>query len=171
VLSAFITIASAAPSGLFAARVAYSANPSYYESYAVPYASKTITYASQPIVTGYSSSILKPNLAFAPEVKAYHDLESIVVDTPTVAQIGSVHTSVPTAVSHQSSTIVHSKADIVEPILAPAITKSIVSTPVTKYIASPVAQGYYQPAAYASSPYAAQYYTAPAVNYASYSQW
>jgi hypothetical protein len=145
VLSAFIAIASAAPSGLIAAPVAYSAYPAYYGAH-----------VAQPIV------------------KAYHGLENIVVETPTVAHVGSVRTSVPTAVSHQSSTIVHSKADIVEPILAPAITKSIVSTPVTKYIASPVAQAYYQPAVYAShyaSPYAAQYYAAPSPHYTTYSQW
>jgi Drosophila Retinin like protein len=150
VLSAFVAIASAAPSGLIAAPLAYAAPYPAYSYAAIAPATKTIVYQ--------------------PELKAYHGLESVVVDTPTVAHVGSVRTSIPTAVSHQSSTIVHSKADIVEPILAHGITKSVISTPVTKLIAEPVAKTYIQPTLYAA-PYAGHYYAAAPAHYTTYAKW
>jgi Drosophila Retinin like protein len=151
VLSAFIAIASAAPSGLIAAPLTYAAPYPAYSYAAIAPATKTIVYE--------------------PELKAYHGLESVVVDTPTVAHVGSVRTSIPTAVSHQSSTIVHSKADIVEPILAHGIAKSVISTPVTKFVSEPVARTYIQPTLYAA-PYAGHFYAGAApAHITTYAKW
>lgn len=61
-----------------------------------------------------------------------------VVEQPYVAKVGEHVHRVPTAVSHQSSTVVHSKADIVTPILAQGITKQVVpAAPLVKTYQTP----------------------------------
>ncbi|CAD7082705.1 unnamed protein product [Hermetia illucens] len=47
-----------------------------------------------------------------------HHQEYVEIQEPTVAKVGAIVESVPSAVSHQSSTVVHSKAHVVTPILA-----------------------------------------------------
>ena len=55
-----------------------------------------------------------------------------IVHEPTLAKIGDVVHSVPTAISHQSSTIVHDRANVVTPIVAPAV-KTRLAPVVTDY--------------------------------------
>lgn len=55
-----------------------------------------------------------------------------IIEEPTVAHVGTVVKHIPTAVSHQSSTIVHSSAKYSEPIFAPAVKHTLVSTPIFK---------------------------------------
>ncbi|XP_039971357.1 retinin-like [Bactrocera tryoni] len=54
---------------------------------------------------------------------------TIAVQEPVLTRVGSVVKSIPTAVSHQSSTIVHSSAHVVEDIVAPALRTSVVAAP------------------------------------------
>uniref|UniRef100_W8CCM6 Pupal cuticle protein G1A n=1 Tax=Ceratitis capitata TaxID=7213 RepID=W8CCM6_CERCA len=67
-------------------------------------------------------------------------LASVAVHEPVLTKVGSVVKSIPTAVSHQSQSIVHSSAHVVEDIVAPAVRTSVVSTPaLVKHIpAAPV---------------------------------
>lgn len=106
VLSALVAIAAAAPS------------VGHYESapllaYSAPAYAKTIV--AQPTVT------LRE--------KAYVKDQYTVVEQPTVEHVGNVVKSFPSAVSHQSQTIVHNKASVVEPILAHGVQRSVVNTP------------------------------------------
>lgn len=55
-----------------------------------------------------------------------------IVQEPVLAKVGAVVKSVPTAVSHQSQSVVHSSAHIVEDVVAPVIK----STPVVSYAAA-----------------------------------
>ncbi|XP_039953934.1 uncharacterized protein LOC126762892 [Bactrocera neohumeralis] len=52
-----------------------------------------------------------------------------VIHEPVLAKVGAIVKSYPTAVSHQSSSIVHSSAVAVQPILAP-IVKTTYAAPV-----------------------------------------
>ncbi|XP_055533073.1 retinin-like [Wyeomyia smithii] len=82
----------------------------------------------------------RPGYSFAPF--AYHApaliakpeiyYEKSIIAEPAVAHVGTVVKHIPTAVSHQSSTVVHSAAKYVEPIYAPTVKHSVVSTPVIK---------------------------------------
>ncbi|XP_018802281.1 PREDICTED: uncharacterized protein LOC108977162 [Bactrocera latifrons] len=65
---------------------------------------------------------------------------TIAVQEPVLTRVGSVVKSIPTAVSHQSSTIVHSSAHVVEDIVAPALRTSVVAAPalVQSVAAAPV---------------------------------
>lgn len=47
--------------------------------------------------------------------------ETITIHQPTVTKVGELVQKIPTAVSHQSQTIVHKHARVVTPIVAPAI--------------------------------------------------
>ncbi|XP_011186156.1 retinin [Zeugodacus cucurbitae] len=47
--------------------------------------------------------------------------ETITIHEPTVAKVGEVVQKIPTAVSHQSQTVVHKHARVVTPIVAPAV--------------------------------------------------
>ncbi|XP_069967051.1 retinin [Bactrocera oleae] len=47
--------------------------------------------------------------------------ETITIHEPTLAKVGEVVQKIPTAVSHQSQTVVHKHARVVTPIVAPAV--------------------------------------------------
>ncbi|XP_017036136.1 larval/pupal cuticle protein H1C [Drosophila kikkawai] len=67
-----------------------------------------------------------------------------IVQEPVLAKVGAVVKSVPTAVSHQSQSVVHSSAHIVEDVVAPVVK----STPVVSYAAAaPVVHTSYAAAA------------------------
>jgi len=118
VLSAFVAVAIAAPSHVHESPAIVS--------YSAPVLQKTII--SQPTVQLHEKSVLKSDISY--------------VDTPTVSHVGNLVKSVPTAVSHQSSTVVHNKADIVEPILSHGVQRSIIETPRIEktLVASPAIQ-------------------------------
>ncbi|GAB0100762.1 hypothetical protein DMENIID0001_168480 [Sergentomyia squamirostris] len=105
VLSAILAVAVAAPSGV--------------SHYAAPIISKSVHY-SEPIHATY----IKPEL----ERHSYVEVEPQVhvVDTPVVKKVADVVESIPTAVSHQSQTIVHNHEHIVRPILAHGVEKTVV---------------------------------------------
>ncbi|XP_036330734.1 uncharacterized protein LOC118742628 [Rhagoletis pomonella] len=63
-----------------------------------------------------------------------------IIHEPTLAKVGDLVHSVPTAVSHQSSTIVHNRANVVTPIVAPAVKTHV--TPVISSYLSPVVRSY-----------------------------
>ncbi|XP_055609906.1 retinin-like [Uranotaenia lowii] len=69
-----------------------------------------------------------PALIAKPEI--YYQ-KSIIAE-PAVAHVGTVVKHIPTAVSHQSSTVVHSAAKLAEPIYAPTLKHTVVSTPIVK---------------------------------------
>ncbi|KAM8710916.1 hypothetical protein ACLKA7_017531 [Drosophila subpalustris] len=56
-----------------------------------------------------------------------------VVQENVLAQVGAVVKSVPSSVSHQSHSVVHSSAHLVEDVVAPVVK----STPVVTYSAAP----------------------------------
>ncbi|XP_037933894.1 cuticle protein 64-like [Teleopsis dalmanni] len=61
-----------------------------------------------------------------------------IVHEPALAKVGAIVKSIPTAVSHQSQSIVHSSAHVVQPIVAPIVKTTLVqSAPVIKTIAAP----------------------------------
>ncbi|XP_059612745.1 larval/pupal cuticle protein H1C-like [Phlebotomus argentipes] len=149
VLSAILAVAVAAPSGV--------------SHYAAPILTKAVHYA-EPL----HATVVKPEL----ERRTYVEVEPQVhvVDTPVVKKVADVVESIPTAVSHQSSTIVHNKEHYVRPVLAHGYEKTIVEgspivktyhedTPVLKTYTAPIGYAHhYEPHAYA---YAAHGYTAP----------
>lgn len=108
VLSAFLAVAAAAPSHLH-----HGHGVAVVDTYQAPVITKT--HISEPVLKTYEKTVVKPELT--------------VVETPTVHHVGNVVKSFPTAVSHQSQTIVHSKADVVEPIYKHGIQKTFVETP------------------------------------------
>nr|XP_017015676.2 cuticle protein [Drosophila takahashii] len=78
-----------------------------------------------------------------------------IVQEPVLAKVGAVVKSVPTAVSHQSQSVVHSSAHVVEDIVAPVVK----STPVVSYAApAPVVHTSYA----AAAPVVHTSYAAPA---------
>ncbi|XP_017080655.1 pupal cuticle protein G1A-like [Drosophila eugracilis] len=75
-----------------------------------------------------------------------------IVQEPVLAKVGAVVNSVPTSVSHQSQSVVHSSAHVVEDIVAPVVK----STPVVSYAAAaPVVHTSYAAAAPVVQTYAA----------------
>ncbi|KAH8257386.1 hypothetical protein KR038_008264 [Drosophila bunnanda] len=75
-----------------------------------------------------------------------------IVQEPVLAKVGAVVKSVPTAVSHQSQSVVHSSAHVVEDVVAPVVK----STPVVSYAAAaPVVHSTYAAAPVVHSTYAA----------------
>ncbi|EDW99928.1 cuticle protein LPCP-23-like [Drosophila yakuba] len=75
-----------------------------------------------------------------------------IVQEPVLAKVGAVVKSVPTAVSHQSQSVVHSHAHVVEDVVAPVVK----STPVVSYAAAaPVVHTSYAAAPVVHTSYAA----------------
>lgn len=75
-----------------------------------------------------------------------------IVQEPVLAKVGAVVKSVPTSVSHQSQSVVHSSAHVVEDIVAPVVK----STPVVSYAAAaPVVHTSYAAAPVVHTTYAA----------------
>ena len=62
---------------------------------------------------------------------------SIALQEPALAKVGSVVKNIPTAVSHQSQSIVHSSANVVEDILAPAVRTTLTAAPIIRTVAAP----------------------------------
>ncbi|XP_055846521.1 pupal cuticle protein G1A-like [Episyrphus balteatus] len=113
----------------------------------------------------------RPGLIGSPVVYS-----SPIVQEHGVAHVGNVVKSVPTAVSHQSSTVVHNSANVVEPIVAPVV-KTYAAAPVhaplvqTYAAAAPVVSSYSAVApahiSYAAAPAHISYAAAPAhISYA-----
>ncbi|EAA11845.4 cuticle protein-like [Anopheles merus] len=96
-----------------------------------------LTY-SAPLAYAPATLIAKPEIYY----------QKSIIEEPTVAHVGSLVKTIPTAVSHQSSTVVHNSAKITEPIYAPAVKQTLVSTPIAKttYFAAPAAYAYAAPA-------------------------
>lgn len=46
---------------------------------------------------------------------------SAIIHEPAIAKVGDIVESIPSAVSHQSSTVVHGKANLITPVVAPAV--------------------------------------------------
>ncbi|XP_039953449.1 uncharacterized protein LOC120770230 [Bactrocera tryoni] len=86
----------------------------------------------------------KPDVLDAIEDTEIHLVPTLqatsIIQEPTLAKVGDLIHSVPTAVSHQSSTIVHDRANVATPIVAPAIKTHI--TPVINSYVSPLARSY-----------------------------
>ncbi|XP_036337381.1 pupal cuticle protein G1A-like [Rhagoletis pomonella] len=86
-------------------------------------------------------------IASHPVVYSAAPAATVAVHEPVLTKVGSVVKSIPTAVSHQSQSVVHSSAHYVQPIVAPVIKTSYVaaapvvhtySAPIVKTIAAPV---------------------------------
>lgn len=103
------------------------------------------------------------------------------IEEPTYANVGAIVKSIPTAVSHQSLSQVHSSGHYVQPLVAPVL-KTTYAGPVVKAIASPFAHASYNSApflqTYAHEDPAWQRYSSGTIykSYAptygsSYSQW
>ena len=107
-------------------------------------------------------------IQYAAHVKTVVEPSYTVVETPTVNHVATVVKSVPSAVSHQSQTLYHSKS-YVEPIYAHGVEKSVISTPIVKNIVEKVIAPAYvaAPAHYVQEPIAYKSYApAPAYSYA-----
>ncbi|XP_068139844.1 retinin-like [Drosophila tropicalis] len=77
----------------------------------------------------------RPGLYESPLVYAAPAAHTTIVQEPVLAKVGAVVKSIPTAVSHQSQSVVHSSAHVVEDVVAPVVK----STPVVTYAAPAVA--------------------------------
>ncbi|XP_022229253.2 retinin [Drosophila obscura] len=66
------------------------------------------------------------------ELHVYHPLLTLHQE-PTLARVGNLLEHIPTAVSHQSSTIVHRTAPRLTPLLAPALRTTLHYPPTWSY--------------------------------------
>ncbi|EAT47171.1 AAEL001704-PA [Aedes aegypti] len=88
--------------------------------------------AARPGAISYHAAPLVYHAAPALIAKPEIHYQKSIIEEPTVAHVGTVVKHIPTAVSHQSSTVVHSSAKYSEPIFAPAVKHTVVSTPIVK---------------------------------------
>ncbi|XP_022229216.2 pupal cuticle protein C1B-like [Drosophila obscura] len=72
-----------------------------------------------------------------------------IVQEPYLANVGAVVKSIPTSVSHQSQSVVHSSAHVVQDVVAPVIKSYAAPVVHTSYAASPLVHTSY------AAPYAA----------------
>ncbi|EDW73617.1 uncharacterized protein Dwil_GK16556 [Drosophila willistoni] len=77
----------------------------------------------------------RPGLYESSLVYAAPAAHTTIVQEPVLAKVGAVVKSIPTAVSHQSQSVVHSSAHVVQDVVAPVVK----STPVVTYAAPAVA--------------------------------
>ncbi|XP_073838937.1 uncharacterized protein [Musca autumnalis] len=73
-----------------------------------------------------------------------------VIHEPAYAKVGAIVKSIPTAVSHQSISQVHSSAHVVQPIVAPVIKTTYAAAPLALHASYhapvlPLAHGYAHP--------------------------
>ncbi|XP_055378514.1 larval/pupal cuticle protein H1C-like [Condylostylus longicornis] len=94
------------------------------------------------------------------KTKLIHEPATVAVHEHTIAKVGEHVESFPTAVSHQSQTILHSAADKITPIVAPAVRtryEPTIKTYEKQYIEKiPVVESYVAPTVVKS-------YAAPAI--------
>jgi hypothetical protein len=77
---------------------------------------------------------LIPTVEYHNQIKTIVEPHSTIIETPTISHVGSVIKSIPTGVSHHSSSVVHHDAKIVEPIYAHGVEKKYISTPIVKKV-------------------------------------
>ncbi|EAA10821.4 AGAP006146-PA [Anopheles gambiae str. PEST] len=92
-------------------------------------------------------------VAAAPALVAQKEIsyQKSIVEEPTVAHVGTVVKTVPTGVTHTSSAVVHD-TKVREDVYAPAVKKTVVSTPVEKttYVQAAAPVVHAAPAVYAA---------------------
>ncbi|XP_049296628.1 cuticle protein-like [Anopheles funestus] len=102
-------------------------------------------------------------VAAAPTLVAQKEIsyQKSIVEEPAIAHVGTVEKSVPTGYSHQSFTQYHNK-QVAEPVFAPTVKKTVVSTPVEKttYVQAATPVVHAAPAVYAA-PVQTYAYAAP----------
>lgn len=103
-------------------------------------AAKPSTVAGVLPIEKTTTTIIEPSQVHIPVVRSalFQEQGTVEIKEPTITKIGDVVRSVPTAVSHQSSTIVHNKADYVEPILAHGVRTY--QQPIVKTYSTPVVE-------------------------------
>uniref|UniRef100_T1GUW2 Uncharacterized protein n=1 Tax=Megaselia scalaris TaxID=36166 RepID=T1GUW2_MEGSC len=82
--------------------------------------------------------------------------EPLVSTYAAAPVVSTIVKSVPTSVSHSSSSVVHSSAHVAEPIIAPVVKTTLTAAPVIKSYATPIAHTYSAPIVKA---YSAHWYT------------
>lgn len=87
-----------------------------------------------------TTTIIEPVQVDIPVVKnaLIQEHGTVEIKEPTITKVGDLVRSFPTAVSHQSSTIVHNKADYVEPILAHGVRTY--QQPIVKTYSTPIVE-------------------------------
>lgn len=84
--------------------------------------SQSVIGSSEPIDSRLVSSSIPISVPLPLILAARNGLRTVLtIQEPTVAKVGEVVQHVPTAVSHQSQTVVHDHRRLVTPIVAPAV--------------------------------------------------
>lgn len=93
-------------------------------------------------LTGVATIAHAPLLATG--VQTVVQPETVQVHEQTIAKVGDLVQKIPTAVSDQRSTVVHNQADLITPVVAPAIRTNTVQ----------VLKAYSQPVVYTAAVHA-----------------
>ncbi|XP_061394440.1 uncharacterized protein LOC133329996 [Musca vetustissima] len=109
----------------------------------------------------FAIALARPGLYESVEVHSA-PLSTVTVQEHGYAQTGSLVKSVPSSVSHQSHSVVHGSAHVVQDVLAPAVKTTSYTT---KTLATPVVETYSAPALLktVASPVLHTYESAPVV--------